>query len=252
MTSAANRADQVNEDGALEPWPRGVSREPRFKISEVRQLLAKEFESITDSKIRYVENQGIVTPRRSKGRYRCYSQADVERIRFGLREQRDNYMPWDQIRQMLQAMDQGHDIKAQPTVRLVSSDGKLVANIAPGVFITQRDLLEYTGVDQDYLDQLVAAKLIQPDAANMYPSEAISVVTTAAKLTASGIPARNLAYLATYTRRNLTVIKQVTPSPKRQADGLDKQARSQHFTDLGMLMANLSAHLLHLQVSQMD
>src|ERR1051325_3074862 len=72
-------------------------------IGAVAKILSQEFEDISISKIRYLEDQKLLSPRRTAGEYRLYSQADVERLRTILRMQRDEFLPLPVIRQELAA-----------------------------------------------------------------------------------------------------------------------------------------------------
>ena len=100
MTSA--RAQRVQPEpseaavapaGEHEPWPRGISRRASMRISDVLAALQIEFPAVTTSKLRFLEEQGLVEPVRTAAGYRQYSPADIERLRFVLRQQRDRYMP---------------------------------------------------------------------------------------------------------------------------------------------------------------
>src|SRR5665811_1441448 len=72
-------------------------------IGAVCKILENEFDDISISKIRYLEDQKLLTPRRTQGGYRLYSQSDVERLRTILRLQRDEFLPLRVIRQELAA-----------------------------------------------------------------------------------------------------------------------------------------------------
>jgi len=72
-------------------------------IGAVCKILENEFDDISISKIRYLEDQKLLTPRRTPGGYRLYSQSDVERLRTILRLQRDEFLPLRVIRQELAA-----------------------------------------------------------------------------------------------------------------------------------------------------
>src|SRR6188474_910126 len=73
----------------------GSASRPRkaLTIGAVAKILSQEFEDISISKIRYLEDQKLLAPRRTQGGYRLYSQADVERLRAILRMQRDEFLP---------------------------------------------------------------------------------------------------------------------------------------------------------------
>src|SRR5699024_1877987 len=95
VRTAGGQPPQVAPEDAtgLGPWPFGVSREPSMRISDVLADLGTEFPAVTSSKLRFLEERGLVEPRRTAGGYRQYSPADVERLRFVLRGQRDRYLP---------------------------------------------------------------------------------------------------------------------------------------------------------------
>ena len=69
-----------------------------MKIGEVVSLLKEAFPALSISKVRYLETEGLISPHRVGNGYRQYSQADVERLRFALTAQRDEYLPISVIR----------------------------------------------------------------------------------------------------------------------------------------------------------
>ena len=83
--------------------PRGPRK--ALTIGAVAKILGQEFDDISISKIRYLEDQKLLAPRRTQGGYRLYSQADVERLRAILRMQRDEFLPLRVIRQELATGD---------------------------------------------------------------------------------------------------------------------------------------------------
>ena len=72
-----------------------------YSIGEVLGLLLEEFPDVTISKIRFLESQGLIEPERTPSGYRKFSQSEVDRLRFILREQKENYLPLKVIRTRL-------------------------------------------------------------------------------------------------------------------------------------------------------
>ena len=72
---------------------------PRHRIGQVCELLRDEFPDVSISKLRFLQDKGIVQPERTPGGYRSYSDADVEALRLAMRMQRDEFMPLRVIRQ---------------------------------------------------------------------------------------------------------------------------------------------------------
>ncbi|WP_164861708.1 MerR family transcriptional regulator, partial [Microbacterium sp. CPCC 204701] len=85
-----------------------------LSIGQVLARLSPEFPSLTSSKLRFLEVQGIVAPTRTESGYRKFSQADLERLRLALTLQRDHYLPLSVIREYLEDVDAGRD-PATPT-----------------------------------------------------------------------------------------------------------------------------------------
>src|SRR5215211_6747402 len=76
------------------------SRRP-FTIGAACQRLRDEFPDVSISKIRYLEDQGLLAPRRTQGGYRLFTEEDVERLETILRLQRDEFLPLRVIREEL-------------------------------------------------------------------------------------------------------------------------------------------------------
>ncbi|MFM7044590.1 MAG: MerR family transcriptional regulator [Ilumatobacteraceae bacterium] len=76
---------------------------PYLSIGEVLGLLLDEFPDVSISKIRFLESQGLIGPERTPSGYRKFYDADVERLRVILREQRENFLPLRVIRDRLES-----------------------------------------------------------------------------------------------------------------------------------------------------
>lgn len=83
-------------------WTRGG-----MSIGSVLDLLRPDFPDITISKIRFLESEGLISPERTPSGYRRFHVADVERLRFVLTAQRDQYLPLKVIKEQLEAIDSG-------------------------------------------------------------------------------------------------------------------------------------------------
>jgi len=77
------------------------TRERLLTIGTVCRRLTPEFPDISISKIRYLEDQGLLTPKRTQGGYRLFTEDDVERLETILRLQRDEFLPLRVIREEL-------------------------------------------------------------------------------------------------------------------------------------------------------
>ena len=106
MAEDANVESLQPDEAPAAPAP-GPEEAPRaaksLTIGAVTKALSQEFPDISISKIRYLEDQKLLTPRRTPGGYRLYTTSDVSRLRTILRLQRDEFLPLRVIRQELAA-----------------------------------------------------------------------------------------------------------------------------------------------------
>ncbi|MCB7137537.1 transcriptional regulator FtsR [Cellulosimicrobium marinum] len=209
-TGAARLPEPAPEPGEAETpgaWPQGISRRATMRISDVLRALRTEFPTVSHSKLRFLEEQGLIDPVRTPSGYRQYSPADVERLRFVLVEQRDRYLPLKVIKDKLAALDAGDD--AEPLApRLATTDG------APGAATVRQRytvdaLASAAGVDRTLVDGLVEVGVLRPTPAGQLDAHALDVVVLAAGLAEYGIEPRHLRSLRTAAERNVSLVHQV-------------------------------------------
>jgi DNA-binding transcriptional MerR regulator len=87
----------------MSPAAQAPARERLLTIGTVCRRLKPEFPDVSISKIRYLEDQGLLTPKRTQGGYRLFAEDDVERLETILRMQRDEFLPLRVIREELAA-----------------------------------------------------------------------------------------------------------------------------------------------------
>ena len=128
------------------------------------KALQQEFPDISISKIRYLEDQKLLSPRRTQGGYRLYTQSDVQRLRTILRLQRDEFLPLRVIRQELAG---GRGARGGTTTP-APSDGRslrraqaLVSTRDPGALYSLEDVVEETGADAGLVRELVEFGVIK-------------------------------------------------------------------------------------------
>ena len=137
-------------------------------IGQVLESIRGEFPDISVSKVRYLENEGLISPERDHpSGYRRFYPADVERLLFVLRAQRDRYLPLKVIREELAAMDRGEVLPetADATVPTTSQNAELSRRQPrqPGTqrqLFTRRELLSESGLGEAALIELERLKVI--------------------------------------------------------------------------------------------
>jgi DNA-binding transcriptional MerR regulator len=190
-------------------------------IGAVLQLLQAEFADVTISKIRFLEAEGLVTPARTASGYRKFSAADVERLRYVLTAQRDQYLPLKVIKEHLGAIDRGlRPAAGGPPVApssLPQTPGQPAAEDfgADGIELrlTRAELRAAADISAELLDQLESHGLVVARG-NHYDGEAIVVARVAAEFAPYGIEPRHLRLFRTAADREVGLIEQVT-GPRR-------------------------------------
>ena len=100
-------------------------------IGEVLARLREDFPDVTISKLRFLEAEGLVEPRRTPAGYRKYSAADIARLRYVLAAQRDRFLPLRVIREQLDAMDHEPDASVGPSTAVEQTNGAGAPRSAP-------------------------------------------------------------------------------------------------------------------------
>ncbi|HYV78728.1 MAG TPA: MerR family transcriptional regulator [Streptosporangiaceae bacterium] len=183
-------------------------------IGEVLAQLQAEFPDVSVSKIRFLENAGLIQPARSPSKYRKFSPGDVERLRYILTAQRDQYLPLRVIKDQLDAGGQDHP--ERPAGRYPGP--------AP---LTRRELLEATGLDEARLAELEDFGLVRRSGGR-YGPEALAAARAIVALDGYGVQARHLRVLRASAERETALIEQVVaPILRQRSDGArDRAARS--------------------------
>jgi len=220
-----------------EPWPQGISRQATMRISDVLAAVGPEFGAVSHSKLRFLEDQGLIHPVRTPAGYRQYSAADVERLRFVLAEQRDSYLPLKVIKERLAAMDAGEPAPG-PAPRLAG--GTAVERDSSRRTWTTTTVAEATGVPPELVESLVQAGLLRAEG-DLLDAGAPDVVRLAAQLAEHGIEPRHLRALRTSADRQVALVDQLV-APRRHRQTPSAQAHAATLaTEVGELLTRLHA-----------
>lgn len=204
-----------------------------MSIGEVLSKLRPEFPDITISKIRFLETEGLVEPQRTPAGYRKFTTQDVERLRYVLAAQRDQYLPLKVIKDHLEALDRGLEPAPTPGAaprvpRVASIDGVLTADaFAPtsAMRLSREDLLSGSGLNEEQLTELESFGLVVMSGRH-YDANAFAVACAVAELAAFGIEARHLRGFKSAADREVGLVEQVTTPLVRQK-GPEAKARAE-------------------------
>ena len=195
-----------------------ASRRQRLHtIGAVCERLRAEFPDISISKIRYLEDQGLLTPRRTRGGYRLFSEEDVERLQRILELQRDEFLPLRVIRQELAAPST--KAKRKRAAGLAEREDELDVD----------ELCERAGIGRDLVRELEEFGLLTPRTegrAKRYAETDADIAAACGRLAGYGISARHLRTFRTAADREASLLEAVVApalrgrNAERRAEGL--------------------------------
>jgi len=181
--------------------------EKLLTIGSVVERLHGEFPDISVSKLRYLEEQGLVTPRRTKSGYRLYSQDDFGRLVRVLGMQRDEYLPLKVIRRELER----NPASALPSARQGLRKTDLLA-VGEEREYTAEEIQQMTGADASLLSELEEFELVharQVSGVRRYTETDAGIVGAAAQLAQLGLRPKNLRVVKSAVDREIGLIEQV-------------------------------------------
>jgi DNA-binding transcriptional MerR regulator len=224
--------------------PEGAPSRPRkaLTIGAVAKILSQEFEDISISKIRYLEDQKLLAPRRTPGGYRLYSQADVDRLRAILRMQRDEFLPLRVIRQELATGDFSSPDRRGGEVATARRAASVDADVQT---LTEEELVEQSGASQVLLRELAEYGIVEPkrrDGEALFDETDLEIVRAAAQLSRFGVAGRNLRVFRTSADREAALLEQLVGPALRSRS----QARRKEAVENLETLAAICGHLKHL------
>ena len=222
---------------ATSPYAAEPGRRP-LTIGAVRRALRDEFPDVSISKIRYLEDQGLLTPRRTQGGYRLYSEEDVDRLRTILRLQRDEFLPLRVIRQELAVPGTIKRDRRRP--------GKSRLQ-APEPEIDVRTLCERSATDQAFVRELEEYGLLEPriddDGERRYLERDVDVAVACRELARHGLAPRNLRKFRTNADGAVDLLRQLVAPTLASANPDRRLAGVEELEELGAVAGELSQAL---------
>lgn len=187
---------------------------PTLSIGQVLSRLADDFPELSPSKVRFLEDRGLIHPARTASGYRSFSPDDIDRIRLVLLMQRDHYLPLKVIRRYLADLDAGRNPAWPGTPQ---GGGSMLGTERR---IGRDELLAESGGSAALLDDAVAAGLMP--AADAYGEEEAAAMKALADLASSGIEPRHLRAMRIAAEREMELIGSALLPMRRRADGASR------------------------------
>jgi DNA-binding transcriptional MerR regulator len=240
------------------PEPAGDLDAPPRKsltIGAVCKALSQEFPDISISKIRYLEDQKLLSPRRTPGGYRLYAQTDVSRLRTILRLQRDEFLPLRVIRQELAAGRAENDAGAPAAAPAAPAPetgrpGAALRRITfslrdRGALYSLEDVVEDTGADPKFVRELEDFGIVQGElrgGTRYFDETEREIVRAVNELARYGVGGRNLRVFKSSADRESALLQQILAPSLRSRN---PERRKEAIEALENLAA-VASHLKHL------
>lgn len=182
-----------------------------FSIGQVRAQLREEFPDLTHSKLHFLESEGLIAPVRTASGYRKYTDADIDRIVFILRAQRDRFWPLKMIKAHLESADDHegpvHGLAAHALGR---------PEAAP-VRLTRIELAREARVAPAFITELEEYGLL-PHGADIYGPRDLDIVIACRDLARTGLQPRHLALVRSTAQRQAHLLRSVTTAAVKPDD----------------------------------
>ncbi len=178
-------------------------------IGQVQGLLAEEFPDVTTSKIRFLESMGMITPSRTPSGYRVFGPGDIQRIRFILHRQREQFLPLKVIKGELARIDRGEMSYPQgpddekPDVEQGNEDATLDG----------KELARHAGITSTQVRRLVEHRILTPVHSGgqaRYKASDVAVARHCGLLLREGLEARHIRQIHQAAMRHMGLLDSLT------------------------------------------
>lgn len=212
-----------------------------LSIGQVLARLQGEFPTLSSSKLRFLEVQGIVRPRRTASGYRKFTPDDLDRLRVALTLQRDQYLPLSVIREQLDAAGAGPDGGAPS-----------VPSPIPGTSrrLRREELLREAGSPAQLLNDAITTGLIA--GSDAYDDRALEMLRALVALERHGIEPRHLRALRQSAERDIALIDAALGALRRRGDAASRGRAADAASDLAARLADVRRALVRSGLERLE
>lgn len=230
-------------------------RAAALNIGEVLSELKDEFPRVTASKIRFLEDKGLIIPQRTSAGYRKYTASDVSRLRFILSVQRDQYLPLKVIKDHLDAIDRGEAPAALPGGAPVAPQA-VNSEMAEAIDrhsrpVSLAELCGLTGASEELVAELVKFGLIEPES-DRFDSHSVRVTKSAVELANHGIEPRHLRQFRTAAEREFSLIESIIGADLKKPEVSARARAAEEAQEISRQCLELHEALVQRAISQLD
>jgi DNA-binding transcriptional MerR regulator len=207
-----------------------------LSIGQVLGRLADDFPELSPSKLRFLEDRGLIHPARTASGYRNFSESDIARIKLVLLMQRDHYLPLKVIRKYLADLDAGRNPEwpgtATGAITILGTEHRW----------TRDELLAEADATPDLLGDAVATGLMR--ATDVYDESDVSTLKALVDLRTAGIEPRHLRAMRIAVERELELVANALLPLRRRADSASRQHADERANELAGDLETIRAALV--------
>ncbi|MDZ4654505.1 MAG: MerR family transcriptional regulator [Coriobacteriia bacterium] len=227
-----------------------VTRE-YITIGEVVEHLQEKYPDLSISKVRFLEEEGLVSPDRTAGGYRKFSTADVKRLELVLKLQKENFMPLAVIREKLAEYDKGR-VPAE-LEQVVARAEAMVLPLEDAQTVPVSKAPDLLGLPEVFIRELAEFGLIELVDGNHgkeISATDVGIAHACWDLRRFGVEPRHLRIYETFAEREATFFSQILMPTFRHRTPETRQKLVDTLGDLTRLTGELKKHMLHRAISR--
>lgn len=223
-----------------------MSSRDYLTIGEVVQRLQPAYPDLSISKVRFLEEEGLVTPERTAGGYRKFTQGDVARVEMILRLQRDHFLPLAIIRDKLADVDRGR-VPAELQRTPVGGTEPLPFSVVDEGPLALEDVPSALGIPVSFVRELAEFGIVElqkGEGGEQLDRVEVTSVHAAWDLRRFGVEPRHLRMYSTFADREATLFAQILMPAFRHRTADTKQKLADTLNELSSLTDQLKSRLL--------
>jgi DNA-binding transcriptional MerR regulator len=179
-------------------------------IGEVVDRLIAAYPDLSISKLRFLEDEGLISPERTPGGYRKFTQADLQRVELVLRLQKDHFLPLAVIREKMAEYDKGRIPTELRQTAVIAEPVALPLDEAEATLV--EDAPSSLGVPVSFVRELAEFGLIEVaegDHGDEISRADVSIVHATWDLRRFGVEPRHLRMYETFADREAAFFSQI-------------------------------------------
>lgn len=228
-----------------------AQHEPRVGISAVLRELGGEHPGLTASKLRFLEDKGLIHPARTASGYRKFSRSDIERVRRILELQRDRYLPLRVIRERLDADEAARDDDDRRASEPPHPDTAPLPTVPAARTYSMRELAGRAGAGLPLVRELVSYGLIREHDGG-FDDNALAITRAALALTAHGLEPRHLRPFKAAADRELGLVERAVAPLASRRDPASRVRAVERAQEISGLCLTIHTSLVRSQIAALQ